>query len=401
MAYLKLMSFEDASMALQGLVNTVEGTEAVALEDALGRVASEDIISQIDIPPYNKSQMDGYALMASDSFSASEQSPVRLRMVEHVDAGHAPRAALGEGECAYVATGAELPKGADSVVMVEDALAAQDEVTVSRPLAPGENVMATGFDMAVGSVVVPKGAKLTPRMLAAISGVGVPQVKVNRRPKIAVISTGSEIISPSEPYTQAKTYDVNGAFLLSECKRLGCDVDFLGIATDSKDDLSRMIGLAKDRDLVLVSAGVSKGAKDLMEATLSEMGEIILHGINIKPGKPTMAAMCGGSLVIGLPGHPTSCILIFKMLVMPLLFKAMGSEHTFRTSELTLRKRIVATRGRKQFMPVSISDDGAYPVFRGSGAISSFLKAEGIAIIDENTEYLDPGESLKVILLDD
>ncbi|HOP08973.1 MAG TPA: molybdopterin molybdotransferase MoeA, partial [Candidatus Methanofastidiosa archaeon] len=301
----------------------------------------------------------------------------------------------------YVATGAAVPEGADSVVTIEDVIRDGEKILFSRSTAPGENVMQTGFDVQRGAMIMRKGERVTSRKAAALSGMGITELEVRRMPRIAVISTGSEIVLPGERYGPVNTYDVNGRYLTSECRRLGCDVDFLGIAADNRKALIEKLDLAKLYDLVLVSAGVSKGVKDLMEKTVSEFGEIILHGINIKPGKPTLASRCGGTLMIGLPGHPTSCVMIFKMLVEPLVHKMCGSEHHFKKRKMKLLKRVVATKGRMQFLPIRVSDDGVVPVFRGSGAITSFLNADGIAIIDENTEYLDPGELLEVVLLDD
>jgi len=401
MAYLKLTSYGDALEILLSETRPVQGQEKIALDDALGRIAIKDVSSPIDVPPYVKSQMDGYAVLASDTFKASEDAPIILKVVEDVDAGNVPTVALKSGECSYVATGAALPDGADSVIMLEDVVYEKKAISVDRPAAPGENLMAIGYDISKGETIVAGGERLSTRSIASLSGVGISEVDVFPRPKVSIISTGSEIILPGGSYSFGKTYDVNGAFLSRECERLGCEVSFLGIAEDSKEELMSKLDAARGSDVILVSAGVSKGAKDLMETTLSEVGEVILHGINIKPGKPTLASRFYGSLLIGLPGHPTSCVMIFKMLVEPLIFKAMGSAHSFRKIELTLMKRVVATKGRKQFLPVSISGGGAYPVFRGSGAITSFLKADGIAIIDENTEYLDKGEKLEVVILGD
>jgi len=401
MSYLKLTSYEDALGILLAETRSVVEHERIGLENSLNRVLYSDIESPIDVPPYVKSQMDGYAIKASDTFSASEDAPVELEIIDHIDAGDEPTKDIKSGTCSYVATGSVLPSGADSVVMIEDAVKEDGKIRLLRSQAPGDNLMGVGYDIKRGSMVIARGERLFPRRIATLSGIGISEVDVYRSPRIAIISTGSEIILPGEEHKYGMTYDVNGAFLTNECRRLGCEVRFLGVAEDSREGLMEKLGSAEGSDVILVSAGVSKGAKDLMENTLAEVGEIILHGINIKPGKPTLASRYGSSLLIGLPGHPTSCVMIFKMLVEPLINRVSGAGHIFTTRQMKLMKRVVATKGRKQFLPVRINGENIFPVFRGSGAITSFLNADGIAIIDENTEYLDPGDVLEVVLLDD
>lgn len=399
--FLDLASFEEAYGCISGLCATFESQERVSVHDSRSRVLAADIISGIDVPGYPKSQMDGYALRSADTFSASEEAPVTLEIVDHVDAGKTSSIEIGYGQCAYVATGARVPQGADAVVMIEDVAADGTSIQIVSGTAPAQHVMKAGFDISKGARLFGKGQQVTPRMIGAMCAVGIGEVDVFCRPSVAVVSTGNEIRAPGDATDGASTYDINGPFLASACTGIGCDARYMGIAPDTEQGLRDILEKAAACDIVLMSAGVSKGVRDLSEALISKMGTIHLHGVNIKPGKPTLIATVGDALVIGLPGHPTSCATIFSTLVLPHIYRMCNRAYEPKYVTLPLSKRVYASRGRRQFLPVRIEDGTAVPVFRGSGAISSFLAADAIAILSESDEYLDRGDKVQVLLLGD
>jgi len=399
--YLKLDTYEEAIEKINDFLSFNPKKENVALVDCLGRVTAEDIISPIDVPDFPKSQMDGYAVRSEDTFTASESSPVKLRIVEKIDAGSYPKLSIERGLCSYVATGAPVPSGADSVVMIENTQLEDGMIAITRGLAPGENVMKKGFDIKKGNQALLKNIIITPRIVGLLSGLGIRDVTVYKKPKIGIFSTGNEIILPGEPLEYGKTYDVNSFYISSKLKKIGCDTLLLGIARDTKDDIFSKLNEAKDCDVIILSAGASKGERDFVEEAIKSFGELIIHGISIKPGKPTLVGLKEEKLIFGLPGHPTSSFVIFNVLVMPFIYRMLGLEKKLEIKKFVSGERIYSTRGRKDFLPVMIDGNRVSSVFRGSGAISSFLKAEGVAIISETREFVDKGEELEVILLED
>jgi len=393
------MQFNEAKQKIGAFFGPIADVEHVPLTEACGRVLARDIFSKVDVPSYEKSQMDGYAVISKDLHSASESSPVSLRCIEDIDAGITPAKALCRNCCSYVATGAPIPAGADAVVMLEDTVRKGQTIIAHKSLVQWENIMTKGYDLKEGDIIAKENTKLIPRHIGAISGTGTTTVPVFKRPKVAVFSTGNEIILPGESPLYGMTYDVNAAFLEAQLKELGCEVCNFGIARDEYDDIAEKLSAAKGYDVILLSAGVSKGHKDHVYDAVSSLGTVHVHGINVKPGKPTLFATIGSAKVFGLPGHPTSCYTIFNLLVKPNICSMAGSTISPVVSRYPSTKQLSVPKGRMQFLPVSLSDSGATPLFRGSGAISSFLNADGFAVLDENTEYVDVGDELEVYMI--
>jgi len=399
--FLKLDTYEDAIKKIEDSVSFELKSEDTPISSSLNRILSEDLISPINVPNYPKSQMDGYAVRSEDTFEASETSPVKLKLIETVNAGSTPRYFLKKNTCSYVATGAPVPEGADSVVMIENTQLQGNYITLNRGVTPGENIMNVGYDIKKGNHILPKNTPITPRIVGLLSGLGIKKVKVYRKLKIGIFSTGNEIITPWEDLDYGKTYDVNSFYISSKLEKLGCDTYNLGIAKDSKEEILSKLNEAKKFDMIILSAGASKGERDFVEEAINSFGNLIIHGISIKPGKPTLVGLKDKKLIFGLPGHPTSSFVLFNILVLPFIYKMSGLDKKIEVKKFISGERIYSTRGRKDFLPIVIKDNEIASVFRGSGAISSFLKAEGIAIIGENTEFVDKGEELEVLLLED
>jgi len=397
MAFLKVVSLEKALEVVKSLKVNV-GIESVTLESALGRVLAEDIISPIDVPPFDRATVDGYALCAEDTFMASESNPVELKVIGEVHAGDEKVPSLGSGEAVYVSTGAMIPKNSNAVVMFESVEREGDVIKLTKPLYPGEGVMKKGADIERGALLIRKGERLDFRKTALLSAIGIGSVKVFRRPSVAVISTGNEIVLPGEPLKPGKIYDINGRALTDALRWLGAKATFIGIAKDSEEDLERSLKRTLDHDLVLLSGGASGGFRDLTERVIGRFGKVLVHGIAIQPGKPTIIGVIDGKPVFGLPGYPTSCLINFTLLVLPLLSSFLGGIRLEEKRWAKLRHKVFSVKGRRQFLPVKFEGEEVVPILKGSGAVTSFVNADGFIEVPENVEILKAGEPVEVTL---
>ncbi len=396
MAFLKVVPLEKA-LEVIGSFPLEPKVERVPLGEALGRVLAEDVVSPIDVPPFDRATVDGYAVKAEDTFMASESEPVRLKVIGEVHAGDTPAVKPGKGEAVYISTGAPLPEGTDAVIQFEDVERKGDEILVFKPAYPAMGVMKAGMDIGKGRLLLKKGTKLTFKETALLSAVGIAEVPVFRRPRVAVISTGSEIIPPGEELTPGKIYDINGRAITDAVRELGGEAVFLGIARDDRGSLKTLIEKGLECcDIVLLSGGASGGVRDLTSSIIEELGEVRIHGIAIQPGKPTVIGIVDGKPVFGLPGYPTSCLTNFTLLVAPLLRKLIGRESEVRKVRKRLAHKVFSVKGRRQFLPVRIEGDKAVPILKGSGAVTSFIDADGFIEVPENVEILEAGEEVEV-----
>ncbi|WP_297477130.1 gephyrin-like molybdotransferase Glp [Thermococcus sp.] len=396
MAFLKVVPLEKALEVISSFPLEPK-VESVPLEEALGRVLAEDVVSPIDVPPFDRATVDGYALRAEDTFMASESEPVRLKVIGEVHAGDAPALKPGRGEAVYISTGAPLPEGTDAVIQFEDVERVGDEILVFKPAYPAMGVMKAGVDIGKGKPLLRKGTRLTFKETALLSAVGMAEVPVFRRPKVAVISTGSEIIPPGEELTPGKIYDINGRAITDAVRELGGEAVFLGIVRDDRESLKALIEKGLECcDIVLLSGGASGGVRDLTSSIVEELGEVKIHGIAIQPGKPTVIGIVDGKPVFGLPGYPTSCLTNFTLLVAPLLRKLIGRESEVRRVRKRLAHKVFSVKGRRQFLPVRIEGNKAVPILKGSGAVTSFVNADGFIEVPENVEILEAGEEVEV-----
>jgi putative molybdopterin biosynthesis protein len=384
------------------------GVELVPLAQALGRVLAEDVVAQVDVPAFDRSNVDGFAVRAEETFGAGDETPRRLRLnAEQLATGIVPRFPVEPGTATPIATGGMLPRGADAVVMVEQIrLTGDGSVLVLRPVAPGAGVSFAGTDIALGELVLRRGTRLTARETGVLAAIGAGRVAVRRPPRVAILSTGDEIVSPGEPLPPASIYDSNGTILADAVRELGGEPVPLGIVGDDPEGLDRALdrGLAL-ADLVLLSGGTSKGSGDLSHRVLSRRTPgIVVHGVALKPGKPICLGAVGSTPVAILPGFPTSAIFTFHEFVAPVLRELAGLRAE-RPAEISARlpARINSEPGRTEYLLVHLVEGQAgwtaYPMGKGSGSVTAFSRADGFVVIPRHQEYLDAGVPVRVVPL--
>ncbi|MEA2053386.1 MAG: gephyrin-like molybdotransferase Glp [Euryarchaeota archaeon] len=384
--------------------------EKEGIDEALGRIASTDIFSVLNIPPFDRATMDGYAVVAADTFYADENNPASLIIGGYVPAGELPSQDVENGYCLGISTGAPIPKGANAVVKIENTFLDDAEikkVKIYKPVAPNENIMLAGTDIKRGERIVKKGTTLTPRETGVLAACGLNEVSVLKRPKVAIISTGNEILVPGEDLKPGKIYDVNAHALSDSVRDCGCVPLALGIARDSVNEISGSVkeALKRDVDVIIASGSTSAGVGDLLPKVIEELGEIIVHGVDIKPGKPLILGLIRGKPVFGLPGNPTSALITFNLFAAPLLRIISGirslEEGERRSAKAAIR--IFSERGRNEYVLVNlIPVNGellAYPILSGSGAITTLSKADGYIYMAKGKEIIEEGEMVEVKLL--
>jgi putative molybdopterin biosynthesis protein len=387
----------------------VLGAEAVPLGEALGRVLAEDVTAGVDVPAFDRSNVDGFAVRAEETYGASEDAPGRLRInPEEIATGVVPGVSVDPGTASAVATGGMLPRGADAVLMVEHARVVGDDLIVVRPVAPGANVSFAGTDMARGELVLRRGTRLSARETGTLAAIGRGEVAVVRRPRVAILSTGDEIIAPGAPARPAAVYDANATLLADAVRELGGEPVPLGIVGDNENDLDAALdrGLAS-ADVVVISGGTSKGSGDLSYRVLGRRTPgIVVHGVALKPGKPVCLGAVGPTAVAVLPGFPTSAIFTFHEFVAPVIRRLAGLGPGSRDAVAArMALRCNSERGRTEYLLVNLVEtpttDGwtAYPMGKGSGSVTTFSRADGFVIIPRTREYLDAGEPVSVTLL--
>jgi len=388
------------------------GQETVALGDALGRVLGVDVIAAVDVPGFDRSNVDGFAVQAADTFGAGEEDRRRLALnTELLTPGVVGREVVSERRATVIATGAMLPRGADAVVMVEhtEVVAEGDGtriVEVGRAVTAGENVSYAGTDIARGETVLRAGQVLTSREIGVLAAIGVAEVRVCRRPRVAILSTGDEIVAPGSPLPLGAIYDSNAAIIGAAVTELGGEPVQLGVVRDEEAALTAALTRALEHDVVLLSGGTSKGAGDLSYRVASRLGDpgIVAHGVALKPGKPICLAVSHGKPVVILPGFPTSAIFTFHEFVAPVIRAFAGLPRERReTVTATLPMRVNSERGRTEYLLVGlVENDGklsAYPMGKGSGSVTTFSGADGFITIDQHTEIVDSGTEVEVQLL--
>ena len=394
------LPLDEAMQVLLEASAPIERTERVPLREANGRVLAADVIAAFDVPPFDRAAMDGYAVIAEDTFGAGSYAPRVLRCVEKVYTGQVPAHAVGRGECIEIATGAPMPSGADAVVMVEETEKAPDDnVRIFTPVYPKQHVGRRAADIAAGQTIVGKGEVLNPSRVGSLAAVGVFEVEVFARPRIAVLSTGNEIVEPGQPLAPGQIYDVNQFTLSAVIGAHGGIAVPRPSAPDVLPELVTAIRSAAEEDIVVFSGGSSVGERDLILDALHQAGEVLFHGIALKPGKPTVFGRIGATPVFGLPGYPTSCLSNAYMLLVPMLRRmAHLPEYTPRIVSVPLARRVVSTTGRHQFYTVKIADGLAVPAFKASGDITSMSLADGYFEIPAQTDIVEAGELVDVKL---
>jgi molybdopterin molybdotransferase len=394
------ISLTEARLRLTAGIRPITRHERVTLAAAQGRVAAADVLSTIAVPPFSRSAMDGYALVAADTAHASRTTPVRLRIVERVFTGQVPTHAIAHGLCAEIATGAPLPEGADAVIMVEETGPGGDQqVDMFAPAAPGQNIGRRGADISPGDVVVRADDLLNPSRIGAVAAIGCADVEVFAKPRVAILSTGNEVIEPGRPLQGGQIYDVNRFTLSAVIAAHGGVAELHPPAPDTIHGLEAALAACADADIIVFSGGSSVGDRDLIVDLIARRGTMSFHGIAVKPGKPTAFATVDGIPFFGMPGNPTSCLSNAYILVVPFLrATARLPAYAPQTVRAPLGKRIVSPAGRHQFYTVRIRDGMAYPAFKGSGEITSLSQADGYIEIPADQSTVEEGIPVDVTL---
>ena len=394
------ISLEEARRRLSENIRPVERIERVALQDAAGRVAAVDIRSSIAVPPFSRSAMDGYAVIAADTAAVTPDRPARLRILDRIYTGAATTTRIAPGTCAEIATGAPLPEGADAVVMVEETVkAGDDHVDITAAAAAGQNIGRRGADISPGDVAVRRGELLNPSRVGAAAAIGCVELEVFARPRVAVLSTGNEVVDPGTPLAPGQIYDVNRFTLSAVIAANGGMPEPHRPAQDTLDALLAALDGCAGADLIVFSGGSSVGERDLVVDLVAARGTMIFHGIAVKPGKPTAFAMVDGIPFLGMPGNPTSCLSNAYILFVPFLrATARLPLYAPRTAQAPLGRRIVSQAGRHQFYTVRIVDGTAFPAFKGSGEITSLSQADGYIEIPADQSTVDEGTIVTVTL---
>ncbi len=398
----KLMSLKEARAILAGIATKIPD-ERIPLEQALYRVLAEDIISDIDVPHFRKSAMDGFAVMASDTFGAANTGPKILRVVDSVVAGAVSGKKLDSGECFEITTGAPLPDGSDAVVMVEYTEKEGVLISVYKSVAPWDNVIQIGSDVKKGTMVLKKGTRLGPRFTGVLAALGRKSILVKKNLRVGMLSTGDEIIGLDEELVEGKVFDINSRTLIDSIKEIHCLPVDLGVVGDNTELLKKKIleGVEKS-DIVIISGGSSLGTEDLTRSVVEDLGKVLVHGIAVKPGKPVIIGQIKGKVFVGLPGYPTSALSDFHILVKPAVQAMLGMEEPRNFVKANLARKVVSAIGRHEFLAVKLEtgEEGlsAVPVMKGSSSITTLSSSDGFVEIDENTEVLNKGSLVKVDL---
>lgn len=409
MQFFNVKSFTDIKSKLISLTEPLE-VEQLDFKQAYGRIVSSDIKSPVNLPDFNRSTMDGFAVRAKDTFGASSSSPAYLKVIGEVMMGESIELSLKTGETAKIATGGMLPEGADSVVMVEDTNKVDDQtVEVNHAVVPRENTVKIGEDVERDEIVLHKGQKLRPQDIGALAGLGITTLEVYRKPVVSIISTGDEIVSPYEETKHGQIRDINSYSLYGLVLEADAIPVKFGLIKDKKKELKTALESVLERsELVLISGGSSIGTRDVTLDVIESFDDarILAHGVSVKPGKPTIATLIGDKFVFGMPGNPVSVMMVFETLVKPVLQKMQGivlplwSEHTAKAK---IKTNLSSDAGRDEYVRVRLfysenSELIAEPILGKSAMISTMVKADGTVMIPVGVEGIEAGEEVVVYL---
>ena len=378
--------------------------ETVGLDRALGRVLAREILAEEYVPGFDRSTVDGYALRGADTFGCSESIPALLTCEGAVEMGKEPAFAVGPYQCAAIPTGGALPEGADAVQMVEHT---EDygggEIGIVKSVPPGANLIFKGDDVKPGDLVLPKGRRLEPQDVGALAALGVTQVPVVPRLRVGLISTGDELVPPEQDPGPGQVRDVNGPLVAALLAQVGAEPVPLGIVPDREELLREAVEKALETcDCVVLSGGSSVGEKDAACRVMASLGEVLCHGVAMKPGKPTLLGKAGGKPILGLPGHPVAALFTAKLFLIPLLARLEGRTWKGRTVSAKLAQTVPANHGRAQYTGVTLEEkpDGlwAVPIWGKSGLITTLAGADGFFCVPRDREGIQAGESVEVSL---
>lgn len=394
-----LISYQEAKEIIDRHIHPLMRTEPVLIDGAVNRVLAEDCVAKMDVPPFNRAAMDGYAIKAKDTFGAGQFKPKVFQIIGELHAGETPARKIKSGECVQISTGAVMPEGADSVMMVEDTEREGNEVKFFKSVTPGSNVGKMGADIKEGTVILKAGILLDAGKVGVLASQGLSRVKVFQKPKIAVIPTGEEVVPAGKKLQPGQLYDINSHTISALVSASGGVPVNIAIAGDKPEELRATIKEALKSDIVVLSGGSSVGERDFLVDVIDMWGEILFHGVQVKPGKPTIFAIIEGKPLMGMPGYPTSCLINSYLLLVPAIRKmAHLPPRTGDTVKAKLSRRVPGSTGRRQFLTVKLVGDEAVSVFKESGAITSIAEADGYIEIPENIDMLEKGDIVTVTL---
>ncbi|MDD1696328.1 MAG: molybdopterin molybdotransferase MoeA [Methanoregula sp.] len=397
--FLQLVSVSEAVGEIRNLAVKC-GDESVFLPESFHRILARDVHADRDIPGFTRSVVDGYAVRASDTTGSGETIPSIFNLLGRVEMGVSLNSSINPGECIYVPTGGILPAGADSVVMIEHTEQIGEEVLVKKPVANGENVLFFNEDFSSGEVVCSKGRRLTSQDIGVLAAAGCTDVPVVKMPKVGIISTGNELVRVNEKPMPGQVRDVNSFVIAAFMREQGCKPVFYGIVRDDREALRFAISrAAAECDAVMISGGSSKDERDMVAAIIAERGRVLVHGIAISPGKPTIIGEYDGKPVIGLPGHPASAFIVLIAIVRHLITEMTGETGaTMQTLQATLGQNVPSARGREDYVRVVVRNGIAMPLFGKSGLLNTLVRSSGVIRVPAESEGLETGTRVEVIV---
>ncbi|WP_296803799.1 gephyrin-like molybdotransferase Glp [uncultured Methanobrevibacter sp.] len=401
--FLKIKECDEAIDIIQNLFdeNLKAESEEISVSEAYGRILYEDVYSRMDFPPFDKALKDGFAILSSDSFGASEESPNTLEVIDFLEAGSTTDKKVEKGKCIEISTGAAMPEGAEAVVMVEYCEKMGDKVNLFTTATPSQDVARKGSDIEEGNLILKKGDFLNPGKIGVLLSQGFETIEVYKKPSVGILSSGNEITLQGQELEYGKIYDVNGGMIKNDAVSCGADARFLGVMRDDYDEVKeKIINSLKEVDVLFCSGGTSAGLGDVLKHVLDELGEVHIHGISVQPGKPTIVGVIDEKLVIGLPGNPVSALMIFNAFVAQPLTRLAGIEKDFQLNTVKgkMTRRIHSPVGRMQYQLVKVEGQDIQPIFKDSGAIFSLSSADGYVKVPKSVELLDEGEEVEVYL---
>jgi len=405
--FFNVIAIEEALKKLNRIINPHLEYEKVHIMESLGRVVYEDVISPEDIPGFSRATMDGYAVRARDTYGASESLPAIINITGEVLMGRVPQVQVKPGSGVKIPTGGMLPEGADSVVMIEHTeLLDENTVSVLKPVSPGDNIIEKGEDIKQGEVLMGKGSVIRPQDIGALAGVGYTEIKVVKKPVVSIISTGDEVVEPAVPKLEpGQIRDINSYTIGALVKGWGGIPLLSGIVKDTREELISALKKALEKShCVVLSGGSSVGTRDLAQQVISEMGEVIIHGVSVKPGKPTLVGIVRDRPVIGLPGHPVSAMITCRLFVKAILDRFLGMAQKNFSVKLSanITRSLASAGGRTHYIGVKLKSEEdklmAVPIIGKSSMISTMIKADGLAVIPQEKEGVEKGEKVEVYL---
>ncbi len=398
---LKVVSSEEATEIIKEKTSAnILKIETVPLSKSLHRITSEPVFSGENIPAFNRSTVDGYAVKAADTFGSSESLPSILNLKGEILMGEEAELSIESGECIKISTGGMLPEGADSVVMVENTeISFGGECLVMDAVSPFSNVNKIGDDIKIGEKAIEKGTLISSRHIGVLASIGKSEVSVFKKLRVAVISSGDEIVPVEKTPLLGQVRDINSHILASLIEENGCEPILYGVASDDLESFLALLKKANSEcDIVLISGGSSAGTKDMTIKAIETSGEVFFHGIAIKPGKPTIFGLINSKPVFGLPGHPTAAYFTALRFVVPLIKRLYGSENEEKKAKAILSSNISSNHGREEIVPVKLKGNSAEPIFRKSGVVSVLSQADGYIVIDRNKEGVKENDEADINL---